>query len=661
MKAVLFFVLILTLVLNLCLSIGFTHGSYAYEHIPIKGNRNGTQYTALGGEGSFHQFTTVSFSHDSSILATLSIQGRALHLWDVSTGTYLKTLTDQISEDTITSISFSPNDSILATGNQDGTVHLWDISTGTRLKTLTVPFTFWESVEGYLAITILSFSHDGSILATGNRGGPVRLWDVSTGTLIQTLRPSGGDITSILFSRDDNVLATLIENDTVRLWDVSTGTFINTFTGPYDYFTDDLFSNYGDIFFDINGMSISPDGKTLALGIRMIPIEFLEEPGFGVDPLPIASILAGFTLGLLSLVEIPTGDTDVPIYSEPEEISTVWLWDTTTGQQKSALRGYFVDDVSFSPDGNTLATGSGPSVNLWDVSTGKLRSTLHGPPYVIWLSFSPDGSTLAAGNGRGTVHLWDVSTNALRKILIVDEWRVIDVSFSPDGTTLAINNDGQVLLWDVGPSGGPRSPIEDVNNDGTVNVGDLMRISAQFGQIGVNRADVNGDTVVDIADLVLVAGAIDIDTYMYYPYPASWQWPITHIDIQQWLMRAQQLNPTDLISLRGITLLTDLLAVLTPQETALFQNYPNPFNPETWIPYTLSAPADVTLRIYSTTGAVVRTLALGYQFPGIYQHQSKAAYWDGRNEQGEPVANGVYFYTLTAGDFTATRKMLIRE
>ena len=126
-------------------------------------------------------------------------------------------------------------------------------------------------------------------------------------------------------------------------------------------------------------------------------------------------------------------------------------------------------------------------------------------------------------------------------------------------------------------------------------------------------------------------------------------------------MHAQQLNPTDLISLRGITLLTDLLGALTPQETALFQNYPNPFNPETWIPYTLAAPADVTVRIYSTTGAVVRTLALGYQSPGIYQHQSKAAYWDGRNEQGEPVANGVYFYTLTAGDFAATRKMLIRK
>ena len=100
---------------------------------------------------------------------------------------------------------------------------------------------------------------------------------------------------------------------------------------------------------------------------------------------------------------------------------------------------------------------------------------------------------------------------------------------------------------------------------------------------------------------------------------------------------------------------------LRPDETALLANYPNPFNPETWIPYQLAKPADVTIRIYATSGVLVRTLSLGYQPVGIYQYRSRAAYWDGRNEVGESVASGVYFYTLTAGDFTATRKMLIRK
>ena len=103
------------------------------------------------------------------------------------------------------------------------------------------------------------------------------------------------------------------------------------------------------------------------------------------------------------------------------------------------------------------------------------------------------------------------------------------------------------------------------------------------------------------------------------------------------------------------------IVAVAPDETLLHPNYPNPFNPETWIPYQLAKDADVTLHIYAVNGQVVRTLTLGYQPAGIYRNRSRSAYWDGKNEFGEPVASGVYFYTLTAGDFTATRKMLIRK
>ena len=96
-------------------------------------------------------------------------------------------------------------------------------------------------------------------------------------------------------------------------------------------------------------------------------------------------------------------------------------------------------------------------------------------------------------------------------------------------------------------------------------------------------------------------------------------------------------------------------------ENTLLANYPNPFNPETWIPYQLSASVDVSVSIYAVDGHLVRRLDLGHQVAGVYRSRSRAAYWDGRNEFGERVASGLYFYTLTAGDFTATRKMLIRK
>ena len=91
-----------------------------------------------------------------------------------------------------------------------------------------------------------------------------------------------------------------------------------------------------------------------------------------------------------------------------------------------------------------------------------------------------------------------------------------------------------------------------------------------------------------------------------------------------------------------------------PKKTALLVNYPNPFNPETWIPYHLAQPAEVTLTIYSASGTAVRTLVLGHQAAGVYQSRERAAYWDGKNDTGEPVASGIYFYTFTAENFTAT-------
>ena len=95
------------------------------------------------------------------------------------------------------------------------------------------------------------------------------------------------------------------------------------------------------------------------------------------------------------------------------------------------------------------------------------------------------------------------------------------------------------------------------------------------------------------------------------------------------------------------------------KQTMIFQNYPNPFNPETWFPYNLAEQAEVTVKIYDVTGALVRQLDIGLQEPGRYQHQEKAAYWDGRDEFGTKVASGIYFYTFTAGDFQSTRRMVI--
>ena len=199
----------------------------------------------------------------------------------------------------------------------------------------------------------------------------------------------------------------------------------------------------------------------------------------------------------------------------------------------------------------------------------------------------------------------------------------------------------------------------DVNNDGSVNILDLILIASDLGNTGTNlAADVNGDGVISILDLVLVAGMFDGAAAAPSAQPQVPE-TLTAVEVQGWLTDARALQVRDPIMKRGFAVLEQLLVSLTPRETKLLANYPNPFNPETWIPYRLAEDAFVTLAIYDLSGQPVRTLDVGHRIASAYENRSKAIYWDGRNEVGEQVASGVYFYNLSTGNYSATRKMLV--
>ena len=208
-----------------------------------------------------------------------------------------------------------------------------------------------------------------------------------------------------------------------------------------------------------------------------------------------------------------------------------------------------------------------------------------------------------------------------------------------------------------------RPRIADINEDGKVSILDLILVARDFGRNKpLNpRTDVNGDGKVNISDLILVARSMDAEAGNAGPSAVAMNSIISPAVIRAWIGQAQIENDGSLAFQRGIANLQRLLEALIPEKTALLANYPNPFNPETWIPYQLAHASDVQVHIYAATGVLVRTLTFGHQAAGIYRNRGRAAYWDGKNEVGEPVASGVYFYTLTAGDFTATRKMLIRK
>ena len=199
----------------------------------------------------------------------------------------------------------------------------------------------------------------------------------------------------------------------------------------------------------------------------------------------------------------------------------------------------------------------------------------------------------------------------------------------------------------------------DVNRDGIVSILDLILVAQQLGKRvpAGSPVDVNGDGVVSILDLIRIAQGIGNTTASAAP-PIGAE-SIDAATIEAWIAQARFEDDGSLAFKQGIENLERLLASLIPEATALLHNYPNPFNPETWIPYQLAESAEVTLTIYDMNGELVRRLAVGHQAAGMYKNRSRAVYWDGRNQLGESVASGLYFYTLTAGKFTGTRRLLI--
>ena len=241
-------------------------------------------------------------------------------------------------------------------------------------------------------------------------------------------------------------------------------------------------------------------------------------------------------------------------------------------------------------------------------------------------------------------------SGAPQDIALPEETQGVASGHSGTEHTLA-NLDGEMYLRMK-----PKNPA-DVNGDGVVNILDLVAVAQAFGKDGL-QGDVNGDGVVNVFDLVQVAGAIGGGGAA--PSADSLDLSIiSAADVERWLALAQGLGVGDANFQRGIRFLEQLFMALTPKETMLLPNYPNPFNPETWIPYRLAREAEVAITIYDTKGTLLRRLALGDQAAGYYAERGKAAYWDGRNEGGEAVASGIYIYQFRAGDYAASRRMVI--
>ncbi len=590
--------------------------------------------------------SSVSFSPDSKTLASMGYDYGAVYLWDAATGKEKIMFTRH--EVSVNSVSFSANSEMLASGGGDGTVRLWDVGTRTEIGELGGHI--WD-------VKSVSFSpvRDSAVLASGASDGTVRLWNAAKREEIGALTGHTERVFRVVFGPNGKRLASIAgdhRTGELRLWDVEKQQEIATLTGDN---------------WETRSASFSPvrDSKLLASGGDDGMVHLWDaDTGSEIDALQAPSN------SVTSVSFSPDGKTLAATGGETTDAGSnavVYLWDVATRTRIAVIRRRGSDAIlSFSPDSLTLAYAveGSSNVRLWDIAAETEITGFTGTAYVDKVSFSPDGKTLAAAYSH-VVRLWDVATR-IPKITFRN--RPINrndaLIFSPNGRTLITFSGDRVSWLRVPTSGAVADPTRlatDINGDGAVNVQDLVAVSAALGQTGNVDADVNGDGAVNIQDLVAVAAALAEAAAAPALIHQQDAGGLTASEVRRWIALAQGANLADPESHRGIRFLHYLSAILTPKETALLANYPNPFNPETWMPYRLAKPADVALTIYAADGDVVRALALGHQPAGVYQAKSRAAYWDGRNSRGEPVASGVYFYTLNADDFTATRKMLIRK
>ena len=666
----------------------------------------------------------IEFSPDGNTLVSNS-SNKVLQLWDVNTGTKQHNFVGHTGN--IDSVAFSPDGETIASGSDDGTLRLWDADTGTEQRTLI-------EVEGY--VESVAFSPDGKkiacLLTTGNfdysvhfRNSDIALFDVETGSELlkiaaykappppvsrhyKGVHPTEHTepVIKIALSPHGNIIASSSHDKTIRLWHAQTGEHLRVFAKQVNW---------------AYNMTFSPDGDMLAYDSRDGSIRL-----WNVQNNSLLFTIMGEWDDLSSVVFSPDGS----MLASVAEDETILLFDVQSGMEMRTFPGHKggTSDIAFSSDGSTLASSSSDgTILLWDLNAPLPPNTAVSlSPVSIESPVVGEQLTLSLNIGYGqnvagyqaTVH-FDATTlryvesensdylpdSAYVMPPVVEDDRVMLAATTfgeesnADGTLATITFEviatkpstvslSDVILTDsAGNSISPKiiaateitEPMflpEDVNEDGVVNILDLVSIAANFGKTGKNDADINRDGVVNIIDLTLVAAAIgDANAAA----PGIWHNNIfvgaisesrlhhleyampTRATIEKWLKEARQINLADPAFQRGLLVLEQLLASFTPKETALLPNYPNPFNPETWIPYQLATPADVRISIYAADGKLVRQLDLGHQPVGVYQHRSRAAHWDGKNAQGEPVASGVYFYTLSAGQFSATRKMLIRK
>ena len=538
-------------------------------------------------------------------------------------------------------------------------------------------------------------SPNGKRLATFEKGkNEVYVWDIETQQLLWQEQSGGGSISSMVFSPDSQRLY-------VASW---TGALTRSGQGPWEGWNDQVsirdvesgkqIDTFGGDFYILDAIAISPDGKTLLL-------HYLDAVViWDVQSKQSLNVWTDFVDGWNNMLS-PDGQTFVS-----QSQYSIKTWDIPSQKMHAfvSAENSFFRDFAISADGEKIAIGRDPWIEVRNLRTSAVERRFqydHGH-----IAFSSTGRWVAA-LGFWSISLFDLENPERIQRLTAEGGHEIDSSlftFSENDAYLAastythINHPRQywIVLWKREtdtfifqyawkvPELSSNSKLAFASDaDGLPVLAVPRARNTQIWKLLPERPELL--TTLDVGSPVYFSPD---SRYLFASRDRSLQ-------ILEWQTETSLDNPSIsnyfALSQDGSVLLSyadtgqihiwDAKTLLTSQPVAvepngkqivvlgavkvkrnqLLQNFPNPFNPETWIPFRLVNDSDVTIHIYATTGQLVRRLLLGRIPAGDYSSQAEAVYWDGRNQTGEPVSSGIYLYTINAGDFSATRKMLIRK
>ncbi|RKK77386.1 Vegetative incompatibility protein HET-E-1 [Fusarium oxysporum] len=411
-------------------------------------------------EGHADVVSSVVFSKEGKLIASGSWD-KTVKIWNVTTGEEERTLEGHM--DLVRSVVFSNDGKLIASGSKDNTVKIWNVATGKEERTL----------KGHTnSVSSMVFSKDGTLIASGSWDNTVKIWKVATGKEERTLKGYRGSIRSVFFSDDGRLIASGSRDKTVKVWNVATGEEERTLRGHTNLVRSVVFSNDGTLIASgsddktvriwnvatgkeertlrghtnrVSSVVFSKDGKLIASGSWDKTVKIWK----------VATGKEERTLrGHADLVNSVVFSNDGTLITSGSYDHTVKIWNIATGGEERALEGHTnsVSSVVFSNDGKLIASRSkDKTVKIWNVATGEEERTLRGhTDWVRSVAFSNDGTLIASGSWDKTVKIWNVATGEEERTLEGHMDLVRSVVFSNDGKLIASGSDDKtVKIWNV--------------------------------------------------------------------------------------------------------------------------------------------------------------------------------------------------------------------